>query len=185
MSDSHDNTAPTSAKTPLSTPPGKIEPNGTQASLLFRRTLAHPPEKVWRALTRPEELEKWFMTSAKVGGGLGGRVEMLGGPAQFLWTGEILTWDPPHVFEYQWNIEPRKELPLGEKTVVRWELRAVEGGTELTMHHINLSMPTAIGFAPGTHAYLDRLEAHLSDAVLPNWTVRYGEVASAYPSWQR
>jgi uncharacterized protein YndB with AHSA1/START domain len=28
--------------------------------LRFTRTLAHPVEKVWRAITEPEHLEHWF-----------------------------------------------------------------------------------------------------------------------------
>ena len=41
---------------------------------------------------------------------------------------------------------------------------------------------TALGFAPGTHAYLDRLKAQLSDQPLPNWQERYKQVAPQYPS---
>ena len=167
------------------TPPGTIEPAGDRASLIFRRILPHPPEKVWRALTEPGELEKWFMTSAQVEPHVGGRVELVGGPAQFRWTGSVLTWEPCRVFEYEWILAPRPEVPQGENTVVRWELEAVDGGTLLTLFHRNLTRPTALGFAPGTHAYLDRLEALLAGTILPNWTVRYGEVAGAYPSWSR
>jgi hypothetical protein len=30
--------------------------------LRFERRLAHPPEKVWRALTEPDQLRQWFPT---------------------------------------------------------------------------------------------------------------------------
>ncbi len=31
--------------------------------LRFERTLPHPPEKVWRALTEPQHLARWFPTT--------------------------------------------------------------------------------------------------------------------------
>ena len=31
--------------------------------LRFTRALAHPPEKVWRAITEPEHLAQWFPTT--------------------------------------------------------------------------------------------------------------------------
>ena len=40
-------------------------------------------------------------------------------------------------------------------------------------------MPNARGFLPGTHAFLDRLTAHLADEKLPNWSARYAEVAQS------
>lgn len=60
----------------------------------------------------------------------------------------------------------------------------MEGGTILRLRHHNLNRATALGFAPGTHAFLDRLEAHLVGAHLPSWQERYKQVAPLYPpSW--
>jgi hypothetical protein len=54
----------------------------------------------------------------------------------------------------------------------------------LVLTHRNLNQRTALGFAPGTHAFLDRLEGQLSHRPLPNWRERYSEVAPDYPpSW--
>jgi hypothetical protein len=49
--------------------------------------------------------------------------------------------------------------------------------------HRGASVRTAKGFIPGTHAFLDRLEAHIAGASIPNWSQRYAEAAPAYPSW--
>jgi uncharacterized protein YndB with AHSA1/START domain len=37
--------------------------NDTHWQLRFTRTLSHPVEKVWRAITEPEHLAHWFPTT--------------------------------------------------------------------------------------------------------------------------
>jgi uncharacterized protein YndB with AHSA1/START domain len=164
-------------------PSGQVLIDGEVATLAFERELPHPPERVWAALTDPEELHRWFMTTATIDGREGGRVEMVSGVARFHWTGRILAWDPPRLYEYEWNADPRPELPRGEQSVVRWELSPTEGGTRLKLTHRRLTRPTALGFAPGTHAFLDRLSAQLDGTKLPDWMGRYAEVKDRYPAW--
>lgn len=175
----------TPSSQPQTTPAGDVLIDGDKATLHFERLYPHPVEAVWEALTQPEQLAKWFMTKATLDGRQGGRLTMVSGPAQFEWTGEILTWDPPHVLEYEWNLEARPEIPNGEASVVRWELRPEGEGTRLTLWHRRLSKPTALGFGPGTHAFLDRLGAQLAGEALPSWMHRYDEVKGAYPAWSR
>jgi hypothetical protein len=50
----------------------------------------------------------------------------------------------------------------------------------LPLTHRLLAPQDAGGYIPGTHAYLDRLEAHLKGAELPGWMQRYGEVEAGY-----
>lgn len=162
---------------------GQVKIDGEVAALVFKRHLRHAPELVWEALTDPKQLQRWYMTTATIDGRPGGSVEMVSGPARFNWKGKILTWDPPRTYEYEWNIEPRAELPSGEMTVVRWELEKVSGGTLLTLTHSRLTKGTALGFAPGTHAFMDRLASHLAQEPLPDWMQRYAEVKDQYPAW--
>lgn len=64
--------------------------------------------------------------------------------------------------------------------MVRYELHADGAQTVLTFTHEGIGVATARGFIPGTHAFLDRLAAHLDGADLPEWGDRYAEVAPAY-----
>ncbi len=170
-------------------PAGEVLFEGEKATLRFTRALAHPPEVIWAALTEPAQLRKWYMADATIDGRVGGSVEMVSGPARFRSTGRILTWDPPRIFEYEWNVDARAELPSGEAAVVRYELTpTVMGGrasTLLTLTHRGLTKGTALGFAPGTHAFLDRLAAQLEGLQSPDWMARYQAVAGLYPAWSR
>jgi uncharacterized protein YndB with AHSA1/START domain len=164
---------------------GEVTFDGDFARLFYQRRLPHPPEKVWAAITDPEQLKKWFMASSvTLDGRPGGSVEIVAGPSQIHSHGRILAWDPPRVYEYEWIAPPRAEMPQGENSVVRWELAPVEGETLLTLVHRRLTRPTAVGFAPGWHAFLDRLAAQLAGQPLPDWMQRFGEAKGAYPGWQ-
>ena len=160
-------------------PAGVVIQKGDYASLEFERFFDHPPEVIWRALTEPAALRAWLALDAEIDL-QARRVEMVTGPAEIRWTGRILTWDPPRIFEYEWNTDARGEMPSGEQTVVRWELIAEAEGTRLKLSHRRLTAGTAQGFAPGTHAFLDRLRAHLGGEVPPEWMERYAEVEGLY-----
>ena len=53
-----------------------------------------------------------------------------------------------------------------EASVVRYELHPDGDGTLLRFTHRGLGVRNAAGFRPGTHAFLDRLEAHLAGDAL-------------------
>jgi uncharacterized protein YndB with AHSA1/START domain len=155
-------------------PNGFIEVNGGLATLTFKRRLTHPIEEVWAAITDPKQRGEWFGATV-IDGRPGGTIEMVAeGPPvsrqQRTITGRILVWDPPHVFEHEWN------QPLVENGVVRYELVAEADGTLLTFTHRGLSVSNAQGYISGTHAFLDRLTAHLEGVELPEWQQRFGEV---------
>ena len=150
--------------------------------MTFRRNLPHPIEAVWAALTDPLERKAWFGETA-IDGRAGGRIEMMpdeppAAPDAKRLTGRILVWDPPYVLEHEWRQR------IVEDSVVRYELTPDGDGTLLTFTHTGLSVTNARGFIPGTHAFLDRLDAHLAGTDLPDWSNRqYAEVAPSYPAW--
>lgn len=163
----------------MTDPEGRLTVDGDRAVLVFERRLAHPPEAVWAALTEPVHRDRWMGRSA-VDGRAGGTIETVAsGPALppdvKRMTGRILVWDPPHVFEHEWN------QVIVEPGVVRYELTPDGDGTLLTFTHRGLGIPNANGFRPGTQAFLDRLEAHLDGRPLPSWADRYQDIAGVSP----
>jgi uncharacterized protein YndB with AHSA1/START domain len=94
-----------------------------RSRLRFTRTLAHPPDKVWRAITEPEHLGHWFPTTIEGERAAGAplRFSFPGGEAP-PFEGEMVVYEPPSVMELRWGAD-----------IVRLELRATATGTELTL----------------------------------------------------
>jgi uncharacterized protein YndB with AHSA1/START domain len=93
--------------------------------------LAHPPERVWQALTTAEGLGTWFGNTARVDLRIGGQVQ-LGWDSGDTATLTIERLEPPHVFGYTWSISG---LPASDprRTYVEFTLEATASGTTLTM----------------------------------------------------
>lgn len=102
---------------------------GGRPVLRFERWLAHPQEKVWRAVTDPTEMEHWFPASIST--------ELkAGAPMRFSFAGhtpavesrfddgEILEFDPPRVYAFRWT-----------DSVLRFELVPEGDGTRLVFTH--------------------------------------------------
>ncbi len=156
---------------------GQLTIEGDRAVLTFERRLPYPIEAVWSAITDPAHRNRW-MGETTIDAREGGVIETVpdGPPAppeHKRMTGRIRVWDPPHVFEHEWHQR------IIEDSVVRYELSADGQGTLLRFSHRGLGVRNARGFLPGTHAFLDRLEAHLGGEVLPDWAARYQEVAQS------
>jgi uncharacterized protein YndB with AHSA1/START domain len=165
---------------------GRLIVEGDTATLVFERILHHAPELVWEAIATPEGLREWLMCSeARIDGRTGGTIEMVSGPPRYRSKGKILNWDPPRMFEYEWNVAPVAEMPLGQNAIFRFELTARGSSTLLTVTYRRITKQNAPGFLPGTHAFLDRLEAQLDKKPLPDWTGRFNELLSQYPAWTK
>jgi uncharacterized protein YndB with AHSA1/START domain len=163
---------------------GKLIEGPEYATLIFRRSYRHSPEHVWDAIATPEGLRAWLMCSqALIEGQVGGRIELVSGPAGYRSTGRILAWQPPHILEYEWNVAPVPEMPLGEQAIFRYELTPDGDSTELLVTYRRITKQTARGFLPGLHAYLDRLEAQLDGRAIPDWIERFEELTEEYPEW--
>ncbi|HEX2730930.1 MAG TPA: SRPBCC domain-containing protein [Polyangiaceae bacterium] len=176
---------------PRSTPPkvadrprGTLTPDGKHATLTFCRRYPHRIEHVWDAIATPEGLRGWLVCSfAKIDGRVGGDFDMLSGPAGYHSTGKILSWQPPRVLEYEWNVGPVLEMPEGEQAIFRYELTERGNETELIVTYRRITQQTARGFLPGLHAFLDRLEAQLDARPLPDWQERFASLITEYPQW--
>ncbi|MBX6324114.1 MAG: SRPBCC domain-containing protein [Rhodospirillaceae bacterium] len=102
-------------------------------SLVVERHMPHPPEKVWRALTRSHLIAEWLMENdfvARVGHRFTFRARPLPG-----WSGivncEVVTVVPPHTLAYRWG--DGTESDSGLTTLVTWTLVARDGGTLVRM----------------------------------------------------
>src|SRR3984957_6179517 len=70
---------------------GTLVEDGEYAILTFRRTYRHSLAHVWEAIATPEGLREWLMcTHAMIDGRVGGRFELVSGPAGYRLTGKIL-----------------------------------------------------------------------------------------------
>jgi len=93
--------------------------------------LAHPPARVWAALTTAEGLGTWFGNRAEVD-------LRVGGQARLTWnSGDTATLtiervDPPHVFAYTWPIHGLADTDP-RRTYVEFTLRPNDSGTTLTV----------------------------------------------------
>ncbi len=162
----------------MTTGDGTLVVSGEIAVIAFERRLGQPIDAVWAALTEPEQLAAWL------GPGTfeprqGGQVSIRTGPAdqperQRVMSGEVLTWDPPRVLEYEWR-QPGLDL-----SVVRYDLEPEGAGTVLRLTHRRSVTPVAFGGRAGWHAYLDRLAAHLGGLPVPSWSDRRAAVQDAY-----
>lgn len=150
---------------------GTLDVQGDDCVLTFTRRLAHPPAKVWKAVTEPDHMAAWFPDQM-----VGER--RAGAPLRFVPTydpnsgfdGEMLRFDPPSVMEITWGTDRlRIELePDGE------------GGTVLTLTDTFVELGKAARDAAGWHECLDRLATSLDGGQLPKWGAPWRDLNSLY-----
>lgn len=129
--------------------------------LRFERRLAHPIDKVWRALTDPAEMAGWFPWVVEMDARVGGRMSFTHPKGLANAPDAVITeWEPPHVFAYVWNDEP-----------LRWELTEDGAGCVLVFTDGLPDRPRAAKIAAGWQLSLDALVAALADdeTRLPPW----------------
>ncbi|HWH11152.1 MAG TPA: SRPBCC family protein [Solirubrobacteraceae bacterium] len=139
--------------------------------LRFTRSLRHPPEKVWRAITEPEHLARWFPTTIegeRVAGAVL-RFTFPGGQAPSF-EGEMLAYETPSAMELRWGTD-----------IVRFELRPNDVGTELTLLDTLVERGKGARDAAGWHTCLDALESDLGGEGNPRGQMdRWDEVHPRY-----
>jgi uncharacterized protein YndB with AHSA1/START domain len=102
-------------------------------SIVVEREMAHPPEKIWRALTSSALIADWLMENdfeAEVGRKFQFRARPMPG-----WSGvtncEVIEADAPARLVYAWG--DGSESDSGLKTIVTWTLTPTAGGTLVRM----------------------------------------------------
>jgi uncharacterized protein YndB with AHSA1/START domain len=121
--------------------------------LRFERTLRHPPERVWEALTERADLFAWHPTPFELERFVGGAVTFLpADDAPEMPPGEVKEYDPPRAFSYTWD-----------EDLLRWELSPHDDGCQLVLTHTFDDRFKAARDAAGWHVCLDRLEQELGE----------------------
>lgn len=147
--------------------------DGDNWTLVLERELAHPPERVWEAITDPEHLREWAPYDADASlahEGATVRLTTVGAPQPHAVETVIKRADPHRLLEFNWG---------GGDT--RWELEPTGTGTRLTLWaQINRNY-VAMG-AAGWHLCLDVLDRSLGDHPLGRIV---GTDALHFEGWQR
>ena len=92
-------------------------------SVVIERDVAHPPEKIWRALTQPHLIQEWLMKSDFK--------PVVGHDFKFSadWGSvdcRVVTIEPHRTLAYTWGA-------YGLESVVTWTLTPTDAGTRLRM----------------------------------------------------
>jgi uncharacterized protein YndB with AHSA1/START domain len=127
----------------------RVQKDGEKWTLVLVRELRHPPEKVWQALTDPDQLREWAPFDADGNLGVtGARIKLttVGAPTPQVSETTVTRAEVPHMLEYKWG-----------SFDMRWELEAVGGGTRLTLW-TNIARGYISMGAAGWHICFDVLD---------------------------
>jgi uncharacterized protein YndB with AHSA1/START domain len=128
-----------------------IEVSEDRVGVRFVRRLAHPPERVWQAITEPEELAAWFPDTIDGEFAPGAEVRFpkfvqMGLPA----VGKVTEFDRPRLLAFSWGT-----------SALRFELEPDGDGCRLTFTD-TLPREESAKNAAGWEVCLDNLEARLA-----------------------
>jgi uncharacterized protein YndB with AHSA1/START domain len=150
-----------------------VRKDGEKWTLVLVRDVAHPPAKVWKALTEPEHLREWapFDADRNLGAVGAAKLTTVGAPTPLVSETQVTRADAPHVLEFNWGGQD-----------IRWELAPLAGGgTRLTLWH-NIDRRFISMGAAGWHICFDVLEGLLADQPIGRIV---GADAMKFGSWQR
>jgi uncharacterized protein YndB with AHSA1/START domain len=133
-------------------------------SVVMEREIAHPPEKIWRALTQPHLIAEWLMQNdfkLAMGHRFNLRTQAYGD-----WNGvidcEVLAIEPNKTLTYTWE---SGNGPLRVTSVVTWTLSPTATGTHLRMEQSGFRSDQPQNFAGakyGWQAFFGNLEKVLA-----------------------
>jgi uncharacterized protein YndB with AHSA1/START domain len=127
-----------------------VTPDG-RTELRIARRIAHPPARVWQAVTDPEHLNAWFPFEVEVDLQVKGAMTFRDKKAGVTLQGLVLELDPPRLFAFDW-----------EGQVLRFELQPDSDGTLLVFSHTFDDHYGAASFAAGWDVCLVAMEDHLA-----------------------
>ena len=155
---------------------GDLVQASEQWQLRFERELSHSPARVWRALTEPDELRKWFPDQIVVSEWkVGARLRFQDANAKMQpFEGEVLAFQPPSLLEFRWGTD-----------TIRLELAPRGSGCVLTLIDTIDELGKAARDGAGWHVCLDALQRALdgkavSDSSSDAWNEVHDEYVSKF-----
>jgi len=133
-------------------------------TVVVERDIAHPPEKLWRALTQPHLIEEWLMKN-DFAPRVGHRFNLRGD-----WGGvldcEVLVVEPNKELAYTWNFK-HDDAAFSLESVVTFTLTPTSAGTRLRMEQTGFRPDQKQAFG-GAHAgwkqFFEKLDQVLAKA---------------------
>ena len=119
-------------------------------SVVVEREIAHPPEKLWRALTQPHLIEEWLMKndfkpevghSFKLRGEWGGVLDC-----------EVLEVEPNRQLSYTWDFK-HEDAAYNLTSVVTFTLTPTPTGTHLRMEQAGFRPDQKQAFGGAKHGW--------------------------------
>jgi uncharacterized protein YndB with AHSA1/START domain len=138
--------------------PVEREPSGDRWTLVFVRDFRHSREKVWAALTDPEQLDAWspFRPDRNLAVAGPATLTMMDSAEQVDTEAVVLRAEPPALLEYTWD-----------KDLLRWDLTESGSGTRLTLRHTVQAEDWIPKVAAGWHICLDVADRLLAATPVP------------------
>jgi uncharacterized protein YndB with AHSA1/START domain len=128
---------------------GTIEQVGQFYVLRFERYLNHPVERVWSAITDPEQLPQW-LAAAEIEPASGGKYVLHFDNTKETLFGRVIEYEPPRLFEHTFGEDANG--------VVRWELTPDGDACLLKLSHTVYATEEMANFLSGWHTHLELLE---------------------------
>jgi uncharacterized protein YndB with AHSA1/START domain len=162
---------------------GTLIDHDGRPAVRFRREFAQPAERVWDAITTPDDLAHWFPSKVRIEPRVGGTIEFYGDPnmPEASSSGTILVFEPPTRLAYTWHV-----------TELHFTLEATgDGGCVLTLINVLESRDEAARNAAGWTMCLAELGKHVAGQradgphsdTAQTWRQLYDEyVAAGMPS---
>jgi len=162
---------------------GTLHAEDEGVGLRFEHHYGVTPSEVWAALAEPESIRRWLLADAVLEPRVGGAFSLnwSGGEEAH---GQVRLWEPPSVFEVDWN-EPAL------RSILHIEIAAAESGSTLVLDHRNVTSEASIGMGAGWHAHLELLSELVEggDPTAERWQPRseslrpeYEQLVAARPS---
>jgi uncharacterized protein YndB with AHSA1/START domain len=136
---------------------GSLESIDDRPALRFERHLDHSVERVWRAITEPDELARWFVARVNWKPELGETWQAMGQ------AGEVTELQAPRVLAWTWGGERFRFELRGDREGTLDDEGLLDGeGCLLVFTHVFDDRRLNAQHATGWERYLDWLETHLA-----------------------